>query len=169
MNLYIIVCKRKRGYNDNIKKVLIWLLPIRIKESMRLLWLHLLNRKKTKKQNEVLTCFFYKKTRHIKKDCVKYVAWRSKMGMILAFVCCEVNLCFAPMDTWWVDFVATLTCCTMQGCLWSRPPSDAERFIYVADDNKVAMEAVETFRLCYKTRLFLDLFEMFMYRLKDGI
>ena len=57
----------------------------------------------------------------------------------------------------------------MQGCLWSRPPCDAERFVYVANDNKVAMEAVETFRLCFKTRLFLDLFETFMYCLLDGI
>jgi len=41
--------------------------------------------------------------------------------MILAFVCSEVNLSFAPMDTWWVDS-ATITdiSVTMQGCLWSR-------------------------------------------------
>jgi len=49
----------------------------------------------------------------------------------------------------------------MQGCLWSRPPSDVERFIYVADGNKVTVEAVGTFRLCSKTELFLDLFETF--------
>jgi len=49
----------------------------------------------------------------------------------------------------------------MQGCLWSRLPSDAKRFIYMADDNKVAMRAVRTFRLCSKTGLFLDLFETF--------
>jgi len=66
------------------------------------------------------------------------------------------------MDTWWVDSgVTTHISVTMQGCLWSRPPSDAERFIYVVDDNKVAVEAVGTFRLCSKTGLFLDLFEMF--------
>ena len=101
--------QKEERYNDNIKKVLIWLLPTRIKESVRLLWLHLLSRKKTKKQNEVLTYLFYKKTRHIKKDCVKYVDWSSKKGMILAFVSCEVNLSFTPIDTWWVDFAATLT------------------------------------------------------------
>ena len=75
--------------------------------------------KKTKKQN-VLTCFFCKKTGHVKKDCVKYFAWRAKKGMILAFVCSEVNLSFAPMDTWWVDSGATThISVTIQGCLWS--------------------------------------------------
>ena len=66
------------------------------------------------------------------------------------------------MDTWRVDSCATIhISVTMQGCLWSRPPSDAERFIYVADGNKVAVEAIGTFRLCFKTGLFLDLFETF--------
>jgi len=49
----------------------------------------------------------------------------------------------------------------MQGCLWNRPPSDAEGFIYVADGNKVAVGAVGTFRLCFTTGLFLDLFQTF--------
>ena len=118
--------------------------------------------KKIKKQNEVLTCFFCKKTGHIRKDCAKYVAWRVNKGMILAFVYSKVNLCFAPMDTWWVDSaVTTHISVIMQGCLWSLPPSGAERFIYVADDNKVAMEVVGTFKLYFSTRLFLDLFETF--------
>ena len=82
--------------------------------------------------------------------------------MILAFFCSEVNLSFAPMDNWWVDSRATThISVTMQGCLWSRLPSDAKRFIYMADDNKVAVRAVRTFRLCSKTGLFLDLFETF--------
>jgi len=59
------------------------------------------------------------------------------------------------MDTWWVDSGANShISVTMQGCLWSRPPSDAERFIYVTDDNKVAVEAIGIFRLCSKTGLF---------------
>ena len=98
----------------------------------------------------------------MKKDCTKYAAWRAKKGMILAYVCSEVNLSFAPMNTWWVDSGATTHISnSMQGCLWSRPPSDAERFIYVADGNKVAVEAVGTFRLCFKTGFYLDLFETF--------
>jgi len=48
-----------------------------------------------------------------------------------------------------------------RGCPWSRPPSDAERFIYVVDGNKVVMEVVGTFRLYFKTELFFDLFETF--------
>ena len=118
--------------------------------------------KKIKKQDEDFTCYFCKKTGHMKKDCTKYAAWRAKKGMILAYVCSEVNLSFAPMNTWWVDSGATTHISnSMQGCLWSRPPSDAERFIYVADDNKVAVEAVGTFRLCFKTGFYLDLFETF--------
>ena len=66
------------------------------------------------------------------------------------------------MDTWWVDSSATThISVTIQGCLWSQPPNDGERFIYVVDDNKVAVEAVRTFRLCFKTGFFLDLFETF--------
>jgi len=57
----------------------------------------------------------------------------------------------------------------MQGCLWSRPPTDAKRFIYVTDDNKVTVEVVGIFKLCFKVGLFLDLFETFMYRPLDGI
>ncbi|CAJ2659127.1 unnamed protein product [Trifolium pratense] len=49
-----------------------------------------------------------------------------------------------------------------KGCLWSRPPSDAERFIYVGDGNKVAVEAIETFRLLLKTGFHLDFVETFV-------
>jgi len=37
--------------------------------------------RKTKKQNDVLTCFFCKKTGHVKNDCTKYAAWRAKKGL----------------------------------------------------------------------------------------
>nr|KYP47769.1 hypothetical protein KK1_030601 [Cajanus cajan] len=50
----------------------------------------------------------------------------------------------------------------MQGSLWSRPPSDSERFIYVGDGNKVTVEAIGTFRLLLKTGFHLDLFETFV-------
>ncbi|KAH1250207.1 hypothetical protein GmHk_05G013417 [Glycine max] len=64
-----------------------------------------------KKQNkdEEFTCYFCKKSGHMKKECPKYAAWR--------------------------------------GCLWSRLPSDDERFIFVGDGKKVAVEAIGTFRL----------------------
>jgi len=39
---------------------------------------------------------------------------------------------------------------TMQGCLWSRLPSDDERFIFVGDGKKVAVEVIGTFRLQLK-------------------
>ena len=50
----------------------------------------------------------------------------------------------------------------MQGCLWIRLPSDDERFIFVGDDKKVAVEAIGTFRLQLKTEFYLDLFETFV-------
>ena len=66
--------------------------------------------------------------------------------MTFVFVCSEVNLASVPKDTWWVDSGATThISVSMQGCLWSRPPTDAERYIYVGDGNKVSVEAVGTF------------------------
>ena len=72
-------------------------------------------------------------------------------------------MAFVPKDTWWVDSGATThVSVSMQGCLWSRRPSDDERFIFVGDDNKVAVEAIGTFRLLLKTGFNLDLFETFV-------
>ena len=50
----------------------------------------------------------------------------------------------------------------MQGCVWSRLPSDDERLIFVGDGKKVAVAAIGTFRLQLKTRFYLDLFETFV-------
>jgi len=49
----------------------------------------------------------------------------------------------------------------MQGCLWSRLPSDDERFIFFGDGKRVTMEAIGTFRLQLKTGFYLYLFETF--------
>ncbi|RDX73899.1 hypothetical protein CR513_46419, partial [Mucuna pruriens] len=65
---------------------------------------------KKPKKNKKFTCFFYKKSGHMKKQCPKYAR---------------------------------------KGCLWNRPPSDDERFIFVGDDNKVVVEAIGTFRYGY--------------------
>ncbi|KAL5179655.1 hypothetical protein HKD37_01G000926 [Glycine soja] len=99
-----------------------------------------------KKQNkdEEFTCYFCKKSGHMKKECPKYAAWRVKKGKFHTLVCLEVNLAFVPKDTWWVDFGATThISMTMQGCLWSRLPSDDERFIFGGDGKKVAVELLE--------------------------
>ncbi|KAL8157842.1 hypothetical protein AgCh_002526 [Apium graveolens] len=115
------------------------------------------------KQDKGTTCYFCKKAGHMKKKCSKYAAWRVKKGKTSAFVCSEVNLASVPKDTWWVDSGATTHISVyMQGFLWSRPPIDAERFIYVGNDNKVSVEAVGTFRLLLKTGIYLDLFETFV-------
>ena len=74
-----------------------------------------------------------------------------KKGKFLTLVCSEVNLAFVRKDTWWVDSGATThISMTMQGCLWSQPPSDDERFIFVGDCKKVTVEAIGTFRLQLK-------------------
>lgn len=48
------------------------------------------------------------------------------------------------------------------GFPWSCLPSDVEWFIYVGDGNKVAADAIGTFRLLWKTGLHLDLVETFV-------
>ncbi|RDY04242.1 hypothetical protein CR513_12073, partial [Mucuna pruriens] len=48
------------------------------------------------------------------------------------------------------------------GCIWSRPLSDDERFIFMGDDNKAAIEAIGTFILQLKIRFYLDFFETFV-------
>lgn len=119
--------------------------------------------KKAKEQPAGVKCFFCKKYGHMKNDCSKFAAWKVKKGKFLTFVCSEINLVSAPMDSWWVDSGATThISMSLQGCLWSRPPSDAERFIYVGDGNKVAVEAIGTFRLLFKTGCYLDLFETYV-------
>ena len=118
-----------------------------------------------KKQNkdEEFACYFCKKSGHMKKECPKYAAWHVKKDKFLTLVCSEVNLAFVPKDTWWVDSGATThISMTMQGCLWSQLPSDDERFIFVGDGKKIAMEAIETLKLQLKTGFYLDLFETFV-------
>jgi len=53
--------------------------------------------------------------------------------------------------------------------MWTRPPSDAERFIYVADDKKVAVEAVGTSDYVLRLDYFWIYLRRFMYRHLDGI
>ena len=99
----------------------------------------------------------------MKKKCPSYVAWCINKGKSLALVCSEINLAFVPKDTWWVNFDATThISVTIQHCLWSQLSSDDERFIFVGDDKRVAVEAIGTFRLQLKTRFYLDLFETFV-------
>jgi len=74
------------------------------------------SQQKKPKKDEEFTCYFCKKSGHMKKECSKYVTWRVKKGKSLALVCSEVNLVFVPKDTWWVDSDATThISVTMQG------------------------------------------------------
>ena len=100
-------------------------------------------------QDTVIPCFFCKKAvGHVKKDCPKYHKWLTKKGNQFSFVCCEFNLAEVPPNTWWIDTGTTIhISVSMQGCLRSRIPSDAERFINMGDGNKVRVEAIGVFRL----------------------
>lgn len=50
----------------------------------------------------------------------------------------------------------------VKGCLWSHPPSDDERFIYMGDDNKDVIKVVGTFRLLLKISFHLILVETYV-------
>ena len=108
--------------------------------------------RKGKTQDKEFTCYFCKKAGHFKQKCPKFVAWRIKKGTLLKLVFCESNLTYVPIHTWWIGFGATThVSISLQGCLWSQPSNDAERFIYVGDGKTAKVEAIETFRLLLKT------------------
>ena len=114
--------------------------------------------KEQKKQDKEITCFFCKKVGHMKKTCTKYAAWLEKKGALLNFVCSEINLAVVPIDTWWIDTGATTHISVMiQGCLRSRMPTDGERYVYVGNGNKVAVKAIDLFRLQLDSGCTLDL------------
>ena len=100
------------------------------------------------KQDKVITYFFCKKGGHVKKDCPKYAKWLVKNGKLLHFVCSKVNLALIPNHTLWIDTGATTHISViMQGCLRSRVPIDAKRFIYMGNGNKALVEVIGLFRL----------------------
>ena len=45
-------------------------------------------------------CFFCKKKRHMKKDCLKFKSWMDKKGTPFAFVCYESNMVSINHNTW---------------------------------------------------------------------
>ena len=98
----------------------------------------------------------------MKKTCTKYAAWREKKGTLLNFVCLEINLAVVPTDTWWIDIGATThISVTMQGGLRSQVSIDAERFIYMGNDNKTLVKAIDLFRLQLEFGCYLDLDDTF--------
>ena len=45
------------------------------------------SQRKKQKNDEEFTSYFCKKSRHMKKECPKYAAWRVKKGKFLTLVC----------------------------------------------------------------------------------
>ena len=45
-------------------------------------------------------CFFYKKKRHMKKDCLKHKKWLEKKGKSFVYICHEFHFIEAPNNTW---------------------------------------------------------------------
>ncbi|KAF7825185.1 Retrovirus-related Pol polyprotein from transposon TNT 1-94 [Senna tora] len=116
-----------------------------------------------KKQDAGPTCFFCRKHGHVKKDCPKFADWRVKKGMLLNFVCSEVNLDVVPIDTWWLDSGSTAhISVSMQGCLRSRMSNDDERYIYIGNDNRIAIKVIRDFRIHVYNGLYLDLEDTFV-------
>ena len=54
------------------------------------------------------TCFFCKKKRHLKKDCMKHKVWLEKKGISFSFVYYESNFLNVNHNTWWIDFGSTI-------------------------------------------------------------
>ena len=61
-----------------------------------------------------------------------------------------------------MDYGVTTHISVTMGCLWRRLSNDDERFIFVGDGKKVAVEAIGTFRFQLKTGFYLDLLETFV-------
>ena len=64
-------------------------------------------KKQENNQDKEFGCSFYQKLGHIKRECSKYHAWRTKKGTLLTLVCFEANLTSVPRHTWWMDSGAT--------------------------------------------------------------
>ena len=98
----------------------------------------------------------------MKKDYPKYAKWLIKNGKLLNFVCSKVNLALIPNHTWRIDTDATThISVTMQGCLRSRAPTDAKRFIYMENGNKAPVVVIGLFRLQLESSCYLDLDKTF--------
>lgn len=83
--------------------------------------------------------------------------------MFLTLACSEVNLASVSKKTWWLDSDATTNISvSMQGCLHSHRPNDAERRIYVGDGQSVEVEAIGFFKLLLSTGHYLDLMDTFV-------
>ncbi|RDY05862.1 hypothetical protein CR513_10250, partial [Mucuna pruriens] len=83
MSLYLTVCKRKIGCREIRLKVFILLRPLKIRKERTL---RVLRKGLLKERNK-------RRMRNLLASSLR--------------ICSEVNLTFVPMDTWWVDSVAT--------------------------------------------------------------
>ena len=44
-------------------------------------------------------CFFYKRKRHMKKDCIKFKAWLEKKGILISHFCYKSNMIDVSSNT----------------------------------------------------------------------
>ena len=77
-------------------------------------------------------------------------------------VCFESNLADVSIDSWWIDSGKTVHICNpMQDMLQSRPPTDAERSVYMGNGIKVDVEAIRVCKLRLKSGHTLNLVDTF--------
>ncbi|KAF7839613.1 Retrovirus-related Pol polyprotein from transposon TNT 1-94 [Senna tora] len=93
-------------------------------------------------------CFFCKKKRHMKKDCMKFKAWLDKKGNSISFFIYESNMVDFSSNTWWIDSGATIHISnTLQGFLNQRKPTSSEQYIYLGNKMGSLVEAIGTCKL----------------------
>jgi hypothetical protein len=116
-----------------------------------------------KKNDNKDTCFLQEKLAY-KGGLSKISKMARKEDNIILLVCHEYVFIEAPCNTWWTDSGSTIhihIVNTMQGFLNIKKPASNDQWVYSKNILFSCVEAVETFRLIFKTRYVLDLDNVF--------
>ena len=77
-----------------------------------------------------------------------------------AYVCSEINLALVLPHTWWIDTDVTIHICnSLQDFQTQRRLHLVERYVYMGDRNKAAVEAIGVCRFRLDSAFVLDLDE----------